>query len=95
MFRLRRAVKVSMVQTALRVQVDFRDLAPDMDRYDPLSEDLRVLVPEENKCVLVQCVEGIGGNGSCLCEDNFRGSRCQYCSASNKYGPKCDTSKWE
>ncbi|XP_040886255.1 stabilin-2 isoform X2 [Toxotes jaculatrix] len=37
-----------------------------------------------------QCVEGIGGNGSCVCDPNFRGSRCQYCSSSNKYGPNCD-----
>ncbi|XP_071358845.1 stabilin-2 isoform X1 [Trachinotus anak] len=38
-----------------------------------------------------QCTEGIGGNGSCICDSNFRGSRCQYCSSSNKYGPNCDT----
>ncbi|KAG7215107.1 hypothetical protein INR49_022755 [Caranx melampygus] len=38
-----------------------------------------------------QCMEGIGGNGLCVCESNFRGSRCQYCSSSNKYGPNCDT----
>ncbi|XP_039999160.1 stabilin-2 isoform X2 [Xiphias gladius] len=37
-----------------------------------------------------QCLEGIGGNGMCICDSNFRGSRCQYCS-SNKYGPNCDT----
>ncbi|CAN9508355.1 unnamed protein product [Ophioblennius macclurei] len=37
-----------------------------------------------------QCSEGIEGSGVCTCEDNFRGSRCQYCSSSNKYGPKCD-----
>uniref|UniRef100_M4A4Z0 Stabilin 2 n=1 Tax=Xiphophorus maculatus TaxID=8083 RepID=M4A4Z0_XIPMA len=37
-----------------------------------------------------QCVEGIRGNGSCICEPNFRGSRCQYCSSFNKYGPNCD-----
>ncbi|XP_028254125.1 stabilin-2 isoform X2 [Parambassis ranga] len=37
-----------------------------------------------------QCLEGIGGNGSCICEANFRGSRCQYCSSPNKYGPNCD-----
>uniref|UniRef100_A0A665V3G4 Stabilin 2 n=1 Tax=Echeneis naucrates TaxID=173247 RepID=A0A665V3G4_ECHNA len=37
-----------------------------------------------------QCVEGIGGNGSCICDPNFRGSRCQYCSSSKKYGPNCD-----
>nr|XP_046235043.1 stabilin-2 isoform X1 [Scatophagus argus] len=37
-----------------------------------------------------QCLDGIGGNGSCVCDSNFRGSRCQYCSASKKYGPNCD-----
>ncbi|KAM9327686.1 stabilin-2 isoform 2-T2 [Pholidichthys leucotaenia] len=37
-----------------------------------------------------QCLEGIEGNGTCICEANFRGSRCQYCSSSNKFGPNCD-----
>ncbi|XP_027140103.1 stabilin-2 [Larimichthys crocea] len=37
-----------------------------------------------------QCLDGIGGNGSCLCDSHFRGSRCQYCSSPNKYGPNCD-----
>ncbi|XP_072234103.1 stabilin-2 [Leuresthes tenuis] len=37
-----------------------------------------------------KCMEGIAGNGSCICEANFRGSRCQYCSSSDKYGPNCD-----
>uniref|UniRef100_A0A3P8UCE2 Stabilin 2 n=1 Tax=Amphiprion percula TaxID=161767 RepID=A0A3P8UCE2_AMPPE len=37
-----------------------------------------------------QCLDGIEGNGTCICEANFRGSRCQYCSSPNKYGPNCD-----
>ncbi|XP_045911386.1 stabilin-2-like [Micropterus dolomieu] len=37
-----------------------------------------------------QCLEGLGGNGSCVCDSNFSGSRCQYCSSSNKCGPNCD-----
>uniref|UniRef100_A0A8C2YY13 Stabilin 2 n=1 Tax=Cyclopterus lumpus TaxID=8103 RepID=A0A8C2YY13_CYCLU len=37
-----------------------------------------------------QCFEGTGGNGSCICDSNYRGSRCQYCSSSNKYGANCD-----
>ncbi|XP_015254887.1 PREDICTED: stabilin-2 [Cyprinodon variegatus] len=37
-----------------------------------------------------QCMEGIGGNGTCICKPNFSGSRCQYCSSSNKHGPNCD-----
>ncbi|XP_047192294.1 stabilin-2 isoform X2 [Scophthalmus maximus] len=38
-----------------------------------------------------QCLEGVAENGSCVCDQNFRGSRCQYCSSSNKHGPNCDT----
>ncbi|XP_026003013.1 stabilin-2 [Astatotilapia calliptera] len=37
-----------------------------------------------------QCSEGVSRNGTCSCEPNFSGSRCQYCSSSNKYGPNCD-----
>ncbi|KAM3858894.1 stabilin-2 [Diretmus argenteus] len=37
-----------------------------------------------------KCMEGIEGNGTCICEPNFRGSRCQYCASPNKYGPNCD-----
>ncbi|XP_078127855.1 stabilin-2 [Sander vitreus] len=38
-----------------------------------------------------QCVEGIGGNGSCFCDQKFSGSRCQYCSSSSRHGPRCDS----
>ncbi|KAM9334912.1 stabilin-2 [Symphorus nematophorus] len=37
-----------------------------------------------------QCQDGLAGNGSCICDVNFGGSRCQFCSTSNKYGPNCD-----
>ncbi|KAM7367455.1 hypothetical protein PAMP_015355 [Pampus punctatissimus] len=37
-----------------------------------------------------QCLEGVEGNGTCICQSNFRGSRCQFCSSSNKFGPNCD-----
>ncbi|MGH0115673.1 UNVERIFIED_CONTAM: hypothetical protein FKN15_037996 [Acipenser sinensis] len=37
-----------------------------------------------------QCMDGISGNGTCICEENFRGSRCQLCSSHEKYGPNCD-----
>uniref|UniRef100_A0A8C4PTZ8 Stabilin-2 n=1 Tax=Equus asinus asinus TaxID=83772 RepID=A0A8C4PTZ8_EQUAS len=37
-----------------------------------------------------QCVDGIGGNGTCICQDGFQGSQCQFCSDPNKYGPQCD-----
>ncbi|XP_074554721.1 stabilin-2 [Halichoeres trimaculatus] len=38
-----------------------------------------------------QCQDGIIGSGICVCNPNFGGSRCQYCTNSNKYGPNCDT----
>ncbi|KAM6153254.1 stabilin-2 [Erethizon dorsatum] len=37
-----------------------------------------------------QCADGISGNGTCICEDGFYGSKCQFCSDPNKYGPRCD-----
>uniref|UniRef100_A0AAR2KQ22 EGF-like domain-containing protein n=1 Tax=Pygocentrus nattereri TaxID=42514 RepID=A0AAR2KQ22_PYGNA len=37
-----------------------------------------------------KCFDGINGNGTCQCEPNFKGSRCQYCADPNKYGPSCD-----
>ncbi|KAJ8245363.1 hypothetical protein GJAV_G00269960 [Gymnothorax javanicus] len=37
-----------------------------------------------------QCMEGIEGNGTCVCKDKFKGSRCHLCSSPNKYGPNCD-----
>ncbi|XP_065777208.1 stabilin-2 [Muntiacus reevesi] len=37
-----------------------------------------------------QCADGLEGNGTCVCQDGFRGSRCQFCSDPSKYGPRCD-----
>uniref|UniRef100_A0A8C3XJ35 Stabilin 2 n=1 Tax=Chelydra serpentina TaxID=8475 RepID=A0A8C3XJ35_CHESE len=37
-----------------------------------------------------QCVDGMKGNGTCICTDGFQGSRCQFCSDPDKYGPQCD-----
>uniref|UniRef100_A0A8C9BB91 Stabilin-2 n=1 Tax=Phocoena sinus TaxID=42100 RepID=A0A8C9BB91_PHOSS len=37
-----------------------------------------------------QCADGLDGNGTCVCQDGFQGSRCQFCSDPNKYGPRCD-----
>lgn len=37
-----------------------------------------------------QCIDGLGGNGTCICEDGFQGSRCQFCSKPNRYGPQCN-----
>ncbi|XP_043943785.1 stabilin-2 [Protopterus annectens] len=30
------------------------------------------------------------GNGTCICNKNFKGSSCQFCSRNNMFGPKCD-----
>ncbi|XP_077355725.1 stabilin-2 [Festucalex cinctus] len=38
-----------------------------------------------------QCSDGLRGNGTCSCQSNFGGSRCQLCSSSTKFGPNCDT----
>ncbi|XP_054623431.1 stabilin-2 isoform X2 [Dunckerocampus dactyliophorus] len=38
-----------------------------------------------------QCFDGIEGNGTCNCPSNLKGSRCQLCASSNKFGPECDT----
>uniref|UniRef100_A0A8D0NK63 Stabilin 2 n=1 Tax=Sus scrofa TaxID=9823 RepID=A0A8D0NK63_PIG len=37
-----------------------------------------------------QCADGLDGNGTCICQDGFRGSQCQFCADPNKYGPQCD-----
>ncbi|MBN3320010.1 STAB2 protein, partial [Atractosteus spatula] len=39
-----------------------------------------------------QCADGINGNGTCVCQENFKGSRCQYCTDPSRYGPNCDKS---
>ncbi|XP_060233840.1 stabilin-2 isoform X2 [Meriones unguiculatus] len=37
-----------------------------------------------------QCLDGLSGNGTCICEDGFQGSKCQFCSDPNRYGPRCN-----
>ncbi|KAM5173513.1 stabilin-2 [Callospermophilus lateralis] len=37
-----------------------------------------------------QCADGSSGNGTCVCDDGFQGSRCQFCSDPSKYGPRCN-----
>uniref|UniRef100_A0A663ECU0 Stabilin 2 n=1 Tax=Aquila chrysaetos chrysaetos TaxID=223781 RepID=A0A663ECU0_AQUCH len=37
-----------------------------------------------------QCMDGLDGNGTCVCAEAFQGSRCQFCSDPGKYGPQCD-----
>ncbi|KAL1774739.1 stabilin-2 [Sigmodon hispidus] len=36
------------------------------------------------------CIDGLSGNGTCICKDGFQGSRCQFCSNPNRYGPRCN-----
>ncbi|XP_070296700.1 stabilin-1-like [Salvelinus sp. IW2-2015] len=36
------------------------------------------------------CFDGIHGNGSCHCEEGFKGIACHICSDPNKHGEKCD-----
>uniref|UniRef100_A0A803XTH5 Stabilin 2 n=1 Tax=Meleagris gallopavo TaxID=9103 RepID=A0A803XTH5_MELGA len=37
-----------------------------------------------------QCMDGLEGNGTCICAEAFQGSLCQFCSDPDKYGPQCD-----
>ncbi|XP_069760369.1 stabilin-2 isoform X2 [Narcine bancroftii] len=37
-----------------------------------------------------RCVDGLDGNGTCICDSRFYGSKCHFCSDANKYGPDCD-----
>uniref|UniRef100_A0A8B9C547 Stabilin 2 n=1 Tax=Anser brachyrhynchus TaxID=132585 RepID=A0A8B9C547_9AVES len=37
-----------------------------------------------------QCMDGLYGNGTCICAEAFQGSHCQFCSDPGKYGPQCD-----
>uniref|UniRef100_A0A672US94 Stabilin 2 n=1 Tax=Strigops habroptila TaxID=2489341 RepID=A0A672US94_STRHB len=36
------------------------------------------------------CMDGLDGNGTCVCAEAFQGSHCQFCSNPGKYGPQCD-----
>ncbi|CAH1783893.1 unnamed protein product [Owenia fusiformis] len=38
-----------------------------------------------------KCLEGMySGNGTCMCDVNFRGAACQLCKKDNKFGKNCD-----
>ncbi|XP_035131633.3 stabilin-1 isoform X1 [Callithrix jacchus] len=37
------------------------------------------------------CLDGIDRNGTCVCQENFRGSACQECQDPNKFGPDCQS----
>ncbi|CAJ0963796.1 unnamed protein product [Ranitomeya imitator] len=44
--------------------------------------------------ISVPCVDGMTGNGTCICDEAFTGSNCQRCMDVEKYGPRCDKSKF-
>ncbi|XP_062584614.1 stabilin-2-like [Saccostrea cucullata] len=37
-----------------------------------------------------QCVDGLDGNGTCICEEAFTGPACDRCSDAKKFGPGCN-----
>ncbi|XP_068133029.1 stabilin-2 isoform X2 [Hyperolius riggenbachi] len=37
-----------------------------------------------------QCMDGMEGNGTCICDEAFTGSDCRRCLDSTMYGPRCD-----
>uniref|UniRef100_A0A452QPT1 Stabilin 1 n=1 Tax=Ursus americanus TaxID=9643 RepID=A0A452QPT1_URSAM len=37
------------------------------------------------------CLDGIDGNGTCVCQENFGGSACQECQDPNRFGPNCQS----
>ncbi|KAK2091260.1 hypothetical protein P7K49_030544 [Saguinus oedipus] len=37
------------------------------------------------------CLDGIDRNGTCVCQENFRGSACQECQDPNQFGPDCQS----
>lgn len=43
--------------------------------------------------VLQQCVDKISGNGTCICQPNFKGTACEHCQESKSFGPFCNQSK--
>ncbi|KAJ8333358.1 hypothetical protein SKAU_G00422540 [Synaphobranchus kaupii] len=37
-----------------------------------------------------KCLDGIRGDGSCICEPRFTGAACHVCTQQNKYGENCE-----
>ncbi|XP_070594767.1 stabilin-1 isoform X2 [Erythrolamprus reginae] len=37
------------------------------------------------------CLEGIGNNGTCICNANYSGFACQHCKDENHFGPDCQS----
>lgn len=39
-------------------------------------------------------MDGLDGNGTCVCSEAFQGLSCQLCSDPGKYGPQCDKGEY-
>nr|XP_020038120.1 stabilin-1 isoform X5 [Castor canadensis] len=37
------------------------------------------------------CLDGMAGNGTCVCQENFSGSACQECRDPQRFGPDCQS----
>uniref|UniRef100_A0A673TVL4 Stabilin 1 n=1 Tax=Suricata suricatta TaxID=37032 RepID=A0A673TVL4_SURSU len=37
------------------------------------------------------CLDGIDGNGTCMCQENFTGFACQDCQDPDRFGPNCQS----
>ncbi|XP_048211831.1 stabilin-1 isoform X1 [Perognathus longimembris pacificus] len=37
------------------------------------------------------CLDGMAGNGTCVCQENFSGSACQECQDPQRFGPDCQS----
>ncbi|KAF2979785.1 hypothetical protein EK904_012809 [Melospiza melodia maxima] len=44
----------------------------------------------EETSQLTKCMDGLDGNGTCVCSEAFQGLSCQFCSHPGKFGPQCD-----
>lgn len=47
---------------------------------------------EASLWLLLQCEDGLDGNGTCECDEGFSGTACEQCSDSHKFGPGCNQS---
>lgn len=49
--------------------------------------------PFDNACngnLNGKCVDKISGNGTCICQPNFKGTACEHCQESKSFGPFCN-----
>lgn len=37
-----------------------------------------------------KCLDKVAGNGSCICEANYKGTACELCQQDDKFGPLCN-----